>query len=53
MSNREGKPTLAVVRTTGAVGTVMLDLLSTLQRCLGADSAGCVRARRKELTVPR
>jgi aspartate-semialdehyde dehydrogenase len=29
MSGKEGRPTLAVVGATGAVGTVMLDLLST------------------------
>ena len=29
MNNRESKPTLAVVGATGAVGTVMLDILST------------------------
>ena len=29
MSHTKGKPTLAVIGATGAVGTVMLDLLST------------------------
>ena len=34
-TNRSGKPTLAVVGATGAVGTVMLDLLSTREDIWG------------------
>src|SRR5690349_8096772 len=35
MSDRSARPTLAVVGATGAVGTVMLDLLSTRQDVWG------------------
>jgi aspartate-semialdehyde dehydrogenase len=57
--NGEQKPTLAVVGATGAVGTVMLDILSTREDVWGeirllasARSAGKVlRCRGEELTV--
>jgi aspartate-semialdehyde dehydrogenase len=56
---RAGKPTLAVVGATGAVGTVMLDLLSTRQDVWGeirlvasARSAGrTLRVRGEEIEV--
>ena len=41
---RQRKPTLAVVGATGAVGTVMLDLLSTRDGRLGRDPAGRLAA---------
>ena len=51
-SNREGKPTLAVVGATGAVGTVMLDLLSTRNDVWGEIRlVASARSAGKKLTV--
>ena len=49
-----GLPTLAVVGATGAVGTVMCELLVVAQERLGRDPAGRVRALgRQEALLPR
>jgi aspartate-semialdehyde dehydrogenase len=51
-SNRNGKPTLAVVGATGAVGTVMLDLLSTRNDVWGEIRlVASARSAGKKLTV--
>jgi aspartate-semialdehyde dehydrogenase len=52
MTGREGRPTLAVVGATGAVGTVMLDLLSTREDVWGEIRLiASARSAGKRLTV--
>lgn len=52
MTATAGKPTLAVVGATGAVGTVMLDILSTRENVYGEIRlVASPRSAGKKLTV--
>jgi predicted amino acid-binding ACT domain protein len=53
MSKNKKLPSLAVVGATGAVGTVMLDILSQAQECLRRNSSNCICTFcRQEVDVP-